>query len=174
MQLYKFLKSLILELNNKPNKLLIPENSEAVFITSLEAYAILQIITPKHLSRFTVRLPREHFKDLDPVKESHSVYIQDLKDPEHVISEDPRNSVTAQVIQPFRKKAIPALNLNSWYVVTGFEYPLLRFDGYDNGLYLATVQSKENKKLIKINIPEDVLVKYPIRLATTKERYGEI
>jgi hypothetical protein len=74
-------------------------------------------------------------------------------------------------VQAFRKKPLPDFILNEWYIIENYKHPLIRFDGYDNGLYKASIPSKSNNGIIKVNIDENIFRKYDVRPATSDELY---
>lgn len=172
---YKFLNSQILLLNNGKNRLAIPEGAEcAVISQEVDDCYIIRMLSPKGYDRFTVRLPKCKFDTLIEVKDMSPVYMIDdtQSSSDTVESIDDSNVITAQVIQPFRKKSSPEFTVGDWYIIENFKYPVVRFDGYDNGLYVASVPSKKNSSLIKLNIDEAILHKYHIRKATNEELYN--
>lgn len=168
MKIYKFNKPQILPLLTKNNTIAIPANAECVIISDkIPEYYILHLVIPVYLNRFQVKLPRDKFRDLDPVRKVSSIYIRS-KEPTGIPINgiEPVTPVTSEVVIPFRSIQIPELNMGEWYLIQGFLYPLIRFDSYDNGLYYASVHSKKDGRLIKMKIDENALRKYPIKPAS--------
>lgn len=163
---YRFLKSHILDLNDRQNRIAIPEGTECCLISdSIPEFYVLKITSPKSLTRFTVRLPIGQFDTLEEIKETYPVIIYDSGDPDKV------ESIEENRVIAFRKKPLPEFTLNEWYVIEDYKYPLIRFDGYDNGLYKASVPSKSNSGILRVSIDENIMRKYMVRPATSDELY---
>lgn len=163
--IYRFKTTQVLRVNNSPNRLAIPVGSECIVVSEdVPEYYVLRMVTPAYLNRFTVRLPRNMFEQLSPIKNyrPNAIYVQPKRSTgTPVESVEP---VTAGLKLPGRQITFPDLLLGEWYIVEGFEYSMVRLDNYDHGLYYMTAVNALGK-WINIKVDENELRKYKIRPA---------